>query len=95
MINNAQCNTPDDEMDKPSKEEIFKNRLRKELVSRDGHGYVNIEFTIFSRENLIFAILFATGIEYSPKKKSFDFSVRFYFLQRIVKRYHNIFAIQK
>lgn len=33
-----QCNTPDDETDQPSKEEIFKNRLRKELVSRDGHG---------------------------------------------------------
>lgn len=35
---NLQCNTPIDELDKPSKEEIFKKRLRKELVSRDGHG---------------------------------------------------------
>lgn len=35
----TQCNTPVDEVDKPSKEEIFKKRLQKELVSRDGHGY--------------------------------------------------------
>lgn len=37
-----QCNTPDDEAGQPNKEEIFKNRLRKELVSRDGHGYVRL-----------------------------------------------------
>lgn len=34
--NNAEL---DIEMDKQSKEEIFKKRLRTELVSRDGHGY--------------------------------------------------------
>lgn len=40
LINQSnQCNTPDDEAGKPNKEETFKNRLRKELVSRDGHGY--------------------------------------------------------
>lgn len=37
----TQCNTPADEVDKPSKEEIFKKRLQKELVSRDGHGYAS------------------------------------------------------
>lgn len=34
----SKANTPEDEVDRMSKEEIFKNRLRKELVSRDGHG---------------------------------------------------------
>lgn len=46
-----QCNTPDEEVE--DKVEIFKERLRKELVSRDGHGYLNsfikrdIDFSIF------------------------------------------------
>lgn len=31
-----QANTPDEEVE--DKVEIFENRLRKELVSRDGHG---------------------------------------------------------
>lgn len=34
----SKVNTPDDEVDRMSKEEIYKKRLRKELVSRDGHG---------------------------------------------------------
>lgn len=46
-------------MDKASKEEIFKKRLRKELVSRDGHGYVVFFFleTIQLKTNKVYWIL--------------------------------------
>lgn len=42
------CETPKDEtvLAKTSKEEDFKNRLRKELVSRDGHGWVKQEIIL-------------------------------------------------
>lgn len=61
-------------MDKPSKEEIFKNRLRKELVSRDGHGYEKHPI----QSNDLFAhpmVVFFLHIHYPHRELSKDTTV--------------------